>query len=104
MLGEETIKENNKPISVSRPKKLSPEDELLEELTRVAPEDVKPAQVKPIVKKVQSQSDGLGPVSGRSAAKPQKTIVIKKQNQEEQEEVIDSKIPKPRTIKINKNN
>lgn len=110
MLGEEAVKEApNKPISVSRPRKMSYEDELLEDLTKVNPEDVKPTPVRPSIRKIdatqsQSKNEGLGPLSGRSDAKPQKTIVIKKNQAKEEpkDEPAKSEPVKPRTIKINK--
>ena len=93
MLGEDALKdEPKKPISVERPKRLSIEDELIDDLTRVNPQDVRPAQVRKIdattVKKDAPQ---------QPQAKSQKTIVIKRQESEAEEPKV-----KPRTIKINK--
>ena len=93
MLGEGALKdEPKKPISVERPKRLSIEDELIDDLTRVNPQDVRPAQVRKIdattVKKDTPQA---------TQAKSQKTIVIKRQESESSEPKV-----KPRTIKINK--
>lgn len=93
MLGEDALKdEPKKPISVERPKRLSIEDELIDDLTRVNPQDVRPAQVRKIdattVKKDAPQA---------TQAKSQKTIVIKRQDSESSEPKV-----KPRTIKINK--
>ena len=92
MLGEDALKdEPKKPISVERPKRLSIEDELIDDLTRVNPQDVRPAQVRKIdattVKKDVPQA----------TTKAQKTIVIKRQESESSEPKV-----KPRTIKINK--
>ena len=92
MLGEDALKdEPKKPISVERPKRLSIEDELIDDLTRVNPQDVRPAQVRKIdattVKKDVPQA----------TTKSQKTIVIKRQESESSEPKV-----KPRTIKINK--
>ena len=92
MLGEDALKdEPKKPISVERPKRLSIEDELIDDLTRVNPQDVRPAQVRKIdattVKKDVPQA----------TTKTQKTIVIKRQESESSEPKV-----KPRTIKINK--
>lgn len=93
MLGEDALKdEPKKPISVERPKRLSIEDELIDDLTRVNPQDVRPAQVRKIdattIKKDAPQ---------QPQAKNQKTIVIKRQESEAEEPKV-----KPRTIKINK--
>lgn len=93
MLGEGALKdEPKKPISVERPKRLSIEDELIDDLTRVNPQDVRPAQVRKIdattIKKDAPQ---------QPQAKSQKTIVIKRQESEAEEPKV-----KPRTIKINK--
>lgn len=92
MLGEGVLKdEPKKPINAERPKRLSIEDELLEDLTRVKPQDVRPAQVRKIdattIKKDVQQA----------TPKTQKTIVIKRQEPESDEPKV-----KPRTIKINK--
>jgi DNA repair exonuclease SbcCD ATPase subunit len=92
MLGEDALKdEPKKPINVERPKRLSIEDELIDDLTRVNPQDVRPAQVRKIdattVKKDVPQA----------TTKSQKTIVIKRQESESSEPKV-----KPRTIKINK--
>ena len=92
MLGEGALKdEPKKPINVERPKRLSIEDELIDDLTRVNPQDVRPAQVRKIdattVKKDVPQA----------TTKAQKTIVIKRQESESSEPKV-----KPRTIKINK--
>ena len=92
MLGEDALKdEPKKPINVERPKRLSIEDELIDDLTRVNPQDVRPAQVRKIdattVKKDVPQA----------TTKTQKTIVIKRQESESSEPKV-----KPRTIKINK--
>lgn len=92
MLGSDVLKdEPKKPINAERPKRLSIEDELLEDLTRVKPQDVRPAQVRKIdattIKKDVSQA----------TPKTQKTIVIKRQEPESDEPKV-----KPRTIKINK--
>ena len=92
MLGSDVLKdEPKKPINAERPKRLSIEDELLEDLTRVKPQDVRPAQVRKIdattVKKDVPQA----------TPKTQKTIVIKRGEPESDEPKV-----KPRTIKINK--
>ncbi len=97
MLGEDTLKENNKPISVRSPKRLSLEDELVEDLTRVNPMDVKPTPVRPQIRKNDATSVTKKDVS---PIEPQKKTIVIKKNKIEQEE--DSKPVKPRTIKINK--
>ena len=105
-LAEETHKEEiKKPLGVPRVKKLSYEEELVEDLTRVNPQDVKPAKVTRAARKTDATlaegvtpNDGLGPVLGRKSSKEQKTIVIKKQSLAPAEE----EAPKQRTIKINK--
>ena len=93
MLGEGALKdEPKKPISVERPKRLSIEDELIDDLTRVNPQDVRPAQVRKIDATTIKKDAPQAP-----QAKSQKTIVIKRQESEAEEPKV-----KPRTIKINK--
>lgn len=93
MLGEDALKdEPKKPISVERPKRLSIEDELIDDLTRVNPQDVRPAQVRKIDATTIKKDAPQAP-----QAKSQKTIVIKRQESEAEEPKV-----KPRTIKINK--
>lgn len=93
MLGEGALKdEPKKPISVERPKRLSIEDELIDDLTRVNPQDVRPAQVRKIDATTIKKDAPQAP-----QAKSQKTIVIKRQESESSEPKV-----KPRTIKINK--
>ena len=92
MLGEDALKdEPKKPISVERPKRLSIEDELIDDLTRVNPQDVRPAQVRKIDATTVKKDVPQAPT------KSQKTIVIKRQESESSEPKV-----KPRTIKINK--
>ena len=92
MLGSDVLKdEPKKPINAERPKRLSIEDELLEDLTRVKPQDVRPAQVRKI------DATTIKKDVPQSTPKTQKTIVIKRQEPESNEPKV-----KPRTIKINK--
>ena len=92
MLGSDVLKdEPKKPINVERPKRLSIEDELLEDLTRVKPQDVRPAQVRKI------DATTIKKDVPQATPKTQKTIVIKRQEPESDEPKV-----KPRTIKINK--
>ena len=92
MLGEGVLKdEPKKPINVERPKRLSIEDELLEDLTRVKPQDVRPAQVRKI------DATTIKKDVPQATPKTQKTIVIKRGEPESDEPKV-----KPRTIKINK--
>ena len=92
MLGSDVLKdEPKKPINVERPKRLSIEDELLEDLTRVKPQDVRPAQVRKI------DATTIKKDVPQATPKTQKTIVIKRGEPESDEPKV-----KPRTIKINK--
>ena len=92
MLGSDVLKdEPKKPINAERPKRLSIEDELLEDLTRVKPQDVRPAQVRKI------DATTIKKDVPQATPKAQKTIVIKRQEPESDEPKV-----KPRTIKINK--
>ena len=92
MLGSDVLKdEPKKPINVERPKRLSIKDELLEDLTRVKPQDVRPAQVRKI------DATTIKKDLPQATPKTQKTIVIKRGEPESDEPKV-----KPRTIKINK--
>ena len=73
MLGSDVLKdEPKKPIDVERRKRLSIEDELLEDLTRVKPQDVRPAQVRKI------DATTIKKDVPQATPKTQKTIVIKR--------------------------